>query len=300
MNDEKTIITDAITIPVSGDDTKKKHACLVQCNGASLGKRYQLDGEKITLGRSPDSGIILNEGSVSRLHAVFHVIGQLVTISDEGSSNGTFVNGERVEGVVTLGDQDMIRVGSILFKFFADDNIDLMIHDKFYRMATIDAGTEVFNKQYLIESLASELKDSKTYERPLCVIYFDLDHFKRVNDLYGHNMGDRILKESAGVVKKVLRKDDVFARFGGEEFIVVLPNTTLDAAGKLAERVRKSMEEHRFEIKTENGETINHTQTVSIGVSRLEPHMNTHEELLESADRKLLNSKRTGRNKITV
>lgn len=300
MSDEKTVIADAANLSILNTQTKKPQACLVQYSGVALGKRYLFDDTEISLGRSPSADIYLNEGSVSRTHAVFLVTDQKVTIEDKGSSNGTFINEQKITSAHPLKDQDMIRVGSILLKFFANNNIDNIIQDKIYRMATIDAGTQIFNKQYLIDSLTSELRFSKAYRRPLSIIYFDLDHFKKVNDTYGHNAGDQILREGAEVVKKIVRKDDIFARFGGEEFIIVLPNTTQQTAAELAERVRKLLEDYVFELKTESGSVVNHKQTISSGVAQLDSNMEKYEELLEAADKKLYISKQTGRNKVTV
>lgn len=300
MSDEKTIIADAANLSILSNTTKKPQACLVQYSGAGLGKRYQFDDHEVTLGRNSSSHIYINEASVSRSHAVFYVSDQQIFVEDKGSSNGTYVNERKVEGKQALKDQDMIRAGSILLKFFADNSIDSIIQDKIYRMATIDAGTQIFNKQYLIDTLTSELRFSKSYRRPLSIIYFDLDHFKPVNDNYGHNAGDQILREGAEIVKKMVRKDDVFARFGGEEFIIVLPNTAQEVAGELAERVRKRFEDHRFKLVNGKGQTIEHQQTVSLGVAQLDSDMEKYEELLEAADKKLYISKHTGRNKVTM
>ena len=162
-------------------------------------------------------------------------------------------------------------------------------------MATIDGGTQTFNKQYLLESLDSEFQFSKTYGRPLSVIYFDLDHFKKVNDTYGHNAGDFILSELSKLVKSIVRKDDIFCRFGGEEFVILLPNTDARTAYDSAERIRKTVEENIF-----NTEGHSLKQTVSLGVSQLQPSMNTPKDFLEDADKKLYQSKQNGRNQVTI
>ena len=136
---------------------------------------------------------------------------------------------------------------------------------------------------------------SKTYGRPLSVIYFDLDHFKKVNDTYGHNAGDFILSELSKLVKSIVRKDDIFCRFGGEEFVILLPNTDARTAYDSAERIRKTVEENVF-----NTEGHSLKQTVSLGVSQLQPSMNTPKDFLEDADKKLYQSKQNGRNQVTI
>ena len=127
------------------------------------------------------------------------------------------------------------------------------------------------------------------------MIYFDLDFFKKVNDTYGHNAGDFILKEISNLVKTNIRKDDIFCRYGGEEFVILLPNTDARTAYELAERIRSSMEGETF---TFNG--IDIKQTISLGVSQLDASMNDPKDLLDNADQKLYRSKQNGRNQVTI
>ena len=303
MSDDETIIANPGEMSILQQPAQRRAACLVQYSGAQLGKRFPLDNDSMTIGRSPQTDICIDEPSVSRRHSKFSIKGENVSVEDLGSSNGTYVNDKRLEGSLDLNDQDMLRLGTILFKFFANENIDGIIHDKIYRMATIDAGTQIFNKEYLLDTLKSEFKFSKAYHHELSVIYYDLDHFKKVNDTYGHAAGDHILKEGAQVIKKALRKTDILCRFGGEEFIVILPNTNAEKAIDLTDRVRVAMENHIFDLELdENGakRIVQHRQTISLGVSQFEPEMESEADLLESADKKLYISKKNGRNKVTA
>ena len=127
------------------------------------------------------------------------------------------------------------------------------------------------------------------------MIYFDLDHFKKVNDTYGHNAGDFILSELSKLVKSIVRKDDIFCRFGGEEFVILLPNTDARTAYDSAERIRKTVEENVFNTE---GHALK--QTVSLGVSQLQATMNSPKDFLEDADKKLYQSKQNGRNQVTI
>lgn len=302
MSDDETIIANPGEMSILQQPSQRRAACIVQYSGAQLGKRFPLDSDTMIIGRSPQTDICIDEPSVSRRHSKMTLQGEVVSIEDLGSSNGTYVNDKKLEGSVKLKDQDMIRLGTILFKFFANENIDGIIHDKIYRMATIDKGTETFNKKYLQETLKSEFKHSLSYGMDLSIIYFDLDHFKKVNDSYGHAAGDFILKEGSSVVKSALRKNDIFCRFGGEEFVIILPNTKSDKAVELAERIRIAMENYVFDIELdEDGakRIVQHRQTISLGVSQLEPSMQSENELLESADKKLYHSKQNGRNQVT-
>jgi diguanylate cyclase (GGDEF)-like protein len=232
---------------------------------------------------------------VSREHAKCYSRNKSIEIEDLGSSNGTFVNDIPVKARTALRDGDMVRLGSVLFKFFAHDNAESVFHDEIYRRATIDAGTQIFNRNYLLEALESAFNYSRTYERALSVIYYDLDYFKKINDLYGHSCGDYVLCESAQVAKGCVRKDDIIGRLGGEEFLVVLPNADGHTAVELAERIREAIETHAFEFE---GQRL--TQTISIGVSEIQPAFQSYKDLLDDADRKLYQSKNEGRNRVTA
>jgi two-component system cell cycle response regulator len=293
-SDDKTIVTDGANMTFLQAPTRKR-ACLIQYSGDALGRRYILDAPEVTIGRSPTTGIVIPDGSVSREHAKCVAVGNGVEIEDLGSSNGTFINDQKLNSRMPLRDGDILRLGSILLKFFAHDNIENVFHDKIYRMATIDAGTQIFNKKYLLETLDSEFKFSRVYGRPLSVIYYDLDFFKKVNDVHGHSCGDFILRESAQVAKSCVRKEDVLGRYGGEEFVVVLPNSDAKTAADLAERIRRSIESHPFQF---DGKTL--TQTISMGVSENRTEFKAYKELLDDADRKLYQSKNSGRNRITT
>ncbi len=309
MEDHRCIMSDETTITVESPnpafrpDAARGTACLVQYSGSKVGRRYPLTDPLMVVGRLPTVQIAINDLSVSRQHARFVLIGDHVMVEDIGSSNGTFLNDVRLTGRSELADGDIVRFGTVLFRFFARDNVDGILHDRMYRMATIDAGTDVFNKQYLLDTLDTEFRFSRTYDRALSIIYYDLDHFKPVNDTYGHNAGDHILRESAGLVKSAVRKDDVLGRFGGEEFVIILPNTGGQMAAELAERIRQAHEGHQFLL--EHGDdgartTVPHRQTISMGVAALEPAMGSAKDLLEAADRKVYASKSGGRNRVTM
>lgn len=273
----------------------RKRACLIQYTGDALGRRYFFENAEVTLGRGAANAIVLLDVSVSREHAKCYSRNKVIEIEDLGSSNGTFINETPVKTRTALRDGDMVRLGSILFKFFAHDNAESVFHDQIYRRATIDAGTQIFNRNYLLETLETAFNFSRTYERPLSVIYYDLDYFKRINDAHGHSCGDYVLSESAQVAKSCVRKGDVIGRLGGEEFLVVLPNADGAIAMELAERIRRAIESHPFEFE---GKRL--TQTISIGVSQMQPAFNTYKDLLDDADRKLYQSKNEGRNRITA
>ncbi|MBI2602237.1 MAG: diguanylate cyclase [Deltaproteobacteria bacterium] len=298
----KTVIADMSKIRKQPRASEKGSPSLIQYTGNDVGKRFLLDKPQIKLGRSAESDITIAEGSVSRLHAKIFCEEDGVYLEDAGSANGTFLNDETLEKKKKLKDQDLIRLGTVLLKFFAQDNWDGLVQDHIYRKATIDAGTQIFNKQFLMDTLESEIRKAKLTGKKLAIIYFDLDHFKKVNDFYGHNAGDTVLANVAKLIQKVIRKEDVFARFGGEEFVVVLQNTDLEQAARVAETMRQKCEaaEHSLKYQVKGTEqTVEHKQTISLGVAVCDESMNSVKELLEAADQKLYTSKSTGRNRVT-
>ncbi len=299
----QTVIADLSMIRATTRPKTQGIPSFVQYNGAATGKRYLLEKPEILLGRAVSSDIMLNDNSVSRTHAHIFNNETGVFIEDKGSANGTYINEQKITGKQKLADQDMIRLGTVLLKFFSADNVDGFIQDKIYQLATIDAGTQIFNKQYLQDTLESEFRKAKRANVNLTVLVFDLDHFKKVNDTYGHNAGDQVLRDLAKVVKGCIRKEDILARFGGEEFVVVLPNTSDQQSIKVAENIRNKCQSFSHSIDyMSNGTKMHaeHTQTISVGIAGLKPEMNSPKELLELADQKLYQSKKDGRNRVTI
>lgn len=272
-----------------------RHASLIQYSGDHLGRRYVLAHPNPLIGRSGHADILVADESVSREHARCQVSVRVVSIEDLGSSNGTYVNGERIHAPTPLNNGDMVQLGNVHLKFFAAQSLENAFHDAIFRKASIDQGTQVFNRQYLMESLEAAFAISRSSGRPLSLIYFDLDHFKRVNDTHGHSGGDHVLREIAAVARTCLRDGDVLGRVGGEEFVVIVPDADARLAAALAERLRRAAQGHSMSYA---GRSIQ--QTVSLGVSQLAPAFKTAKDLLDDADRKLYRSKHEGRNRVTV
>jgi diguanylate cyclase (GGDEF)-like protein len=270
-------------------------ACLIQYNGDALGHRYFLYDTEISIGRLSSNSVMLYDDSVSRQHARIISMGDQLAVEDLGSSNGTFINDKPIRNRTVLQNGDVLRIGDILLKYFSSENIESVFHDKIYRMATIDTGTGLFNKQYLFETLESQFRFCRDFARPLSLIYYDLDFFKKINDTYGHRCGDFILRKSAQLAKTCVRKDDVLARFGGEEFVAVMPDSDRRSATEVAERIRRSISEYEFEFERNVVRA-----SVSLGVSAIHEGLKSHVDLLDDADRKLYLSKQAGRNRVTA
>ena len=171
------------------------------------------------------------------------------------------------------------------------------VNEQLREMAFRDGLTGLYNHRYFQDLMDNELSRSKRYNKSFSLMILDLDHFKKINDEYGHPVGDVVLKEVSKAIENTIRDSDAAARYGGEEFAIVLPETELKGAAILAERLRKAIEQ--LEIDT-NGCRID--VTVSVGVTCYHPSTNKKEksEILAEADNALYNSKNKGRNMISI
>ena len=292
-NPNKTVVTVITKNPKHGGDGDSREGCLVIIYGEDLGRRVPLGIEPTVIGRSSKCDVQIDQESVSRNHARIIRQRSVYVIGDLGSTNGTYVNDELVEEY-QLRRGDQIKVGDTIFKYLSGQDVEAQYHETIYRMTIMDGLTNVHNKRYLLETLERELPRALRHQRPLSLCMFDLDHFKQVNDTYGHIAGDYVLKEVAGAVRSRLRPDDVIARYGGEEFAVLLPETDLKGSGIIAEELRKLIAERVFEFE---GERI--PVTISIGCTQLRGEDDPI-KLVKAADVKLYEAKRSGKNRYVV
>jgi len=245
--------------------------------------------EPFIVGRGMSCDLTIAEQAISRQHAKFERTAHGFTITDLGSTNGTWVNGTRIE-TQTLKSGNRVRIGSRIFKFIATDQLEAHYHEAVYSMITQDSLTNVWNKRYLIETLTRELARRQRTGRALTLMLLDLDFFKKVNDTYGHLVGDEMLRQTASRLRATLREEDILARFGGEEFCIVLSETSAEDARNCAERCLKAISEKPFVTAAEE---IN--SSISIGIAEAEDAM-TCDELIKLADDKLYKAKQQGRN----
>lgn len=175
------------------------------------------------------------------------------------------------------------------------------VYAEILKHATLDALTGFYNRRQLEERTKQEVSSSKRTKKPLCAIMTDIDYFKNFNDNYGHAVGDYVLKTVAKVIKLQLRDYDIAGRYGGEEFVILLPFTKIEEAEMVANRLREAVETTKLDISKINSDiTENHVGvTISLGVSELKNN-NTPENLIQNADKALYEAKRTGRNKVIV
>jgi two-component system cell cycle response regulator len=252
-----------------------------------------LPDKTIALGRDSDCDLVLADHDISRRHAQIEYANGEHIVRDLGSTNGTIVNNKRVQ-FATLSSGDTIRVGKTILKFLRGNDIEKQYHETVYSMMVNDGLTGIPNKRYLQEVIGRELIRSQRHNRPLAIAVLDIDHFKAVNDKFGHLAGDAVLRELANRIKGVIRKDELFARYGGEEFVVVMPEATLEQAGAFAERIRALVAGAPMEV---DGSPF--PVTVSIGVAATVGDSGlTVEQFFERADKNLYQAKSSGRNRV--
>lgn len=267
--------------------------------GETIGKKYLLQKSEMLIGRAPNCDIILSDFEISRRHTIIAYENMeraseppRCVIRDLGSKNGTYVNGEKADAQV-LRDKDIIAIGSVVLGFYLKDEIEVKFDSELYSMATIDSLTGVYNKYYFQRELQRELQRAMRGKAELALIFCDLDAFKKVNDTYGHLAGDAILRRLGEILLGNVREYDICARYGGDEFAIILPATDLKDAMFVANRLHTTVNSQAIPYQN-----LSIPITVSIGVAPLLEYMTTVEDLVGLADKALYKAKEQGRNQV--
>ena len=263
--------------------------------GLGLGTRYRFrPGSTVVLGRAKNVDVSLPEiTAISRKHAALTYKIESVILEDLGSTNGTYVNDVRIEQPTTLKSGDRFQIGAVHFKFLQERDVENAYFQAIHELMVRDGLTQICNKRKFEDEAVREVARARRYDRPLSLLLFDVDRFKSINDERGHLCGDFVLKEVVRMVSDFFRKEQVFARVGGDEFAVLTPEAKLEGAKTLGERLRSRVANHEFDY---GGATFH--VTCSFGIAELGPEMKSPEELYEAADRALYAAKRGGRDKV--
>jgi two-component system, cell cycle response regulator len=279
----------------SGTDFEKKVPGLTLLSGNQVGRRIMLANDRITLGRAPEATILLRDKLVSRLHLAvdFNPEGGNYLIRDLGSSNGTFLNGIRITEA-PLKDLDKILIGNTILRFGWSDVLDLQYQAEIDNLLNIDELTGLIVKRRFDEELNRYIAVALSQGVDLAMIMIDIDGIKPINDTHGHTFGAYTIAQTGKLIKAATEHLGLASRFGGDEFMVCIPNVNIDAAQRIAETIRLQVETHPFE---KEGITLH--PTISVGVSELKTG-DTMVSLFKRADEALYMSKRTGRNKVSI
>jgi two-component system cell cycle response regulator len=262
---------------------------------ATVGKMVKIEKGELVMGRAADTHLQCEDDGISRKHCKLSMSPngnyQLV---DLGSTNGTFLNGIKVN-VATLQDGDKIQIGAnTVVKFQLQGALEEEYQRSIYESATRDGLTRIFNKKYFLDTLRKEFAYCLRHRVPLSLVMMDIDHFKKINDTYGHPAGDAVLQKVAQRVADTVRQEDLFARYGGEEFALMLRESASDKSIRCAERCRRAVDGAEFIF---NGTPIR--VTVSLGVATLfDSDYAQPDDLISAADKYLYRAKQGGRNKV--
>jgi diguanylate cyclase (GGDEF)-like protein len=270
---------------------------LTVLRGSNTGAYFALNPQATLVGRSEKAHVVLVDEGASRNHARILFKDGLYEIEDLGSTNGTFVDGERVGGRVPLRDGARVQIGTTLLRFSLQDQIEIDASKRVYDASVRDALTGMLNRRYFEERLSGEFCYAARHGSSLCVLFIDVDHFKRVNDEHGHQAGDEVLREVASQLRAAVRAEDVAARYGGEEFAVLARGIDVAAARTFAERLRACVErtsiawrKHHLKVSVSVGLSHNHA-----GIAVTKP-----DQLLAAADQALYAAKAGGRNRVEL
>jgi diguanylate cyclase (GGDEF)-like protein len=299
VSDQSTTIID-----LRHDDSSGPfETCLVCLRGAAFGESRPLGSEPVVVGRDPVCDYPLDDLAISRQHFRIEPSGEDFRLVDLESRNGTFLNRVRLQGSAILKDGDLIGIGAHVFKFLRRNAVEHAYHERMTQLSMADELTGAMNRRAILDVLQRDMTAATRESAPIAVISLDIDRFKTINDTRGHAVGDVVLIEVVKRLQGTLRQNDKLGRVGGEEFLVVLPDTTRDMAVTLAERLRKMVA--NAPIRTD-GEPL--SVTVSLGVCERQQWIQDtggHPELsrcieamLAVADARLYDAKNAGRNRV--
>jgi diguanylate cyclase (GGDEF)-like protein len=293
------------TQPGAGDRARDRRPALVFLRGELLAVPIPLDRPAVTLGRALEADVRVNDSRASRLHARIttepdEATGQTrYRLTDLDSTNGTLLNGKLITNAF-MEDGDKFVIGDHLIRFELLDEIDREFQQQIHRLLVHDELTGLLTSKSFFSELRREAARAEAESMPFCVLMMDIDHFKEVNDTYGHLVGSETLEAVGAIIKKALRAGDVAARFGGEEFAAFLLDADYAQALVAAERVRSEIEKNEFPAvrrgSTEPPRT--HRITISIGVASYPDDGRDPIQLIELADSALYRAKRNGRNRV--
>ena len=290
--------------PVNGWDPKSQSGpmpmYLIVVRGGVPGTMMRLSEHATSLGRSSENTYQLHDCTVSRRHAVIAIDPTSTAwVTDLGSTNGTFVDGKRipVHTATFLGDGSRLQLGStVLLKFLKLDSCDEVFQRELFERSVRDTLTGLYNRAYFLSQFGPIAELQSMRELGLAVIMLDLDHFKSVNDTYGHDAGDAVLREVGQYLRESTRADDLVARYGGEEFVVALPSSSAEQAVERAERIRAQLADRPIRYQDHEIQI-----TASLGLAYIPPGSSPNlTEIVSAADHALLQAKREGRNRVCL
>ena len=299
MTDEKTenIDLDEIVREKIPKQQGQQKFYLIIVDGNNVGKIYPLDKKTITIGRSDEFDIQLEDSSCSREQAIIEFNdNNKPVLKDLDSTNGIFVNGSKITEI-NIEDGDKILLGfSSVFMFAIQDSLESKFQMNLYESSITDHLTGAFNKKYFLDTLSKAFSYSLRHHTSLGLLMLDIDFFKKINDTYGHIVGDIVLKEVVKRIENNLRNEDILCRYGGDEFAVIVRDFKYGFIKIAAERIRLFFDGRSINCKDHK---IN--ISVSIGAAIIDnENIETSEDMIELADANLYKAKQSGGNCVVI
>jgi two-component system cell cycle response regulator len=293
-SNDKTARVDAhVTLdPVAGHSAMP---CIMHFSDANNGKVYWLSRDKqLTIGRAPENDVCIRDQLVSQLHARVVISSEgVVIVEDRGSTNGTYVNGEKVtRHELRDGDKILIRPHHLL-KFCYQINSAPVTAGQSGADTTRDTVTGIYTRQFMLTRIDEGFIHAKKQNQDLALLMFEVDGFGKINETYGQDTGEMVLREITTVVSSMLRREDDFARYGNETFVILLRNLSEAAVVVLAQRIRRAVKYHQF---FREGEKI--LVTVSLGIGSLITNMKNAMDLIREVQTYLEKATSTGHDTI--
>ena len=292
INLSKTVTFDDEPTVLSED----RHPYLVIYIGNNSGCRHKLNSGFMTIGRSPEADIRIEDDRISRIHCVVELMDHAITIEDKGSTNGTYVDARKISRARLLPGVPL-QLGHSIMKIEYKTEAEIRSEKKLLQKASLDALTGIFNRHHFTKLASMEMSYAIRHKLPIGVVLMDIDNFKQVNDTYGHQSGDLVLAQLANTIIENKRTEDLFGRYGGDEFII-LPRGEISKENMqvYCERIRKAIEgfEFCFEDKCVR-------ITISLGFHITKAGSGDTEtmlsDLIHKADQALYLAKERGRNR---
>jgi diguanylate cyclase (GGDEF)-like protein len=288
---------DTPMLPASFPAPTDSRATLTILTGLSAGRLVSIDGTPITIGRAADADLVVEDTGVSRHHARFARTAEGAFYAEDlASTNGTFLGANRV-GVALLRGGETLQLGPDLkVRFAIVDAVQESLYRQLYESSVHDSLTHVFNRRYLNDRLLAEIGHARRAHGDVVILMIDVDCLKEVNDHFGHLAGDRALCTIAARILRVLRVEDMLARFGGDEFVVIGVGTSGAESRQLAERVRRAVEGLHMSAR---GHEVRITASIGLAsLSDLEDSDAPAAALLALADARMYSAKAAGKNRV--
>ncbi|HWE36019.1 MAG TPA: GGDEF domain-containing protein [Isosphaeraceae bacterium] len=284
--------------PPDADPPRGLPIYLIVLSGGIPGAMLRLGRGATRLGRGVDNVIQLPESSISRHHAALKADDDgHVRLVDLGSTNGTYLNGERVapHTPILLRDGDRIRFGAaVVVKFARPDPCEEQFQREMFERTVRDALTGLYNRAFFLDQVGPLARRGARRGLGTAALMLDVDHFKRVNDGFGHDVGDAVLREVADVLRHSTRAEDLVARYGGEEFVVALPIGDADQATGRADRIRRDLAARRIVAE---GHQIRVTASIGLAFFPADRPV-AGVEMISAADVALYRAKAGGRDRV--